>query len=118
MAWNKLIAWKSTGKAPHYRLAFRGTCNTDTFLEEFGMPTLLWRVLRAAGYPEGMEPRYFWNEEQLGEAVLVNVEVVVEARDNHSTWNGSHARSKGTTPAEGASRAAFMVLSEIMDDHP
>jgi uncharacterized protein with HEPN domain len=54
-------------------------------LEEFGMPTLLWRVLRATGYPEGMEPRYFWNEEQLGDAVLINVEVVVEARDNHST---------------------------------
>jgi hypothetical protein len=87
-------------------------------LEEFGMPTLLWRVLRAAGYPEGMEPRYFWNKEQLGDAVLINVEVVVEARDNDSTWNGSYARSMGTTPAEGASRAAFMVLSEIMDDHP
>jgi hypothetical protein len=74
-------------------------------------------VLRVAGYPEGMEHRYYWNEEQLGDAVLVNVEVVVEARDSHSTWNGSFARSKGATPIEGASRIAFMVLREIRDDH-
>jgi hypothetical protein len=87
-------------------------------LEEFGMATLLWRVLRAAGYPEGMEPCYYWNEEQLGDTALVNVEVVVEARDSHSTWNGSFARSKGSTPVEGASRTAFMILREIMDDHP
>jgi hypothetical protein len=54
----------------------------------------------------------------LGDAALVNVEVVVEARDSHSTWNGSFARSKGATPVEGASRTTFMVLREIMDDHP
>jgi len=31
------------------------------------MPTLLWRVLSLMGYPEGREPRYFWNKEQLGD---------------------------------------------------
>jgi hypothetical protein len=30
------------------------------------MPTLLWRVLSYVGYPDGMEPRYFWANEQLG----------------------------------------------------
>ena len=30
------------------------------------MPTLLWRVLSYVDYPDGMEPRYFWANEQLG----------------------------------------------------
>jgi hypothetical protein len=30
------------------------------------MPTLSWRVLSYVGYPDGMEPRYFWANEQLG----------------------------------------------------
>ena len=35
------------------------------------MPTLLWRVLSSMGYPEGREPRYYWNREQLGDGTLV-----------------------------------------------
>jgi hypothetical protein len=38
------------------------------------MPTLLWRVLSYVGYPDGMEPRYFWANERLGEGLLVTVE--------------------------------------------
>jgi hypothetical protein len=41
------------------------------------MPTLLWRVLSHVGYPDGMEPRYFWRNDQLGEGLLVTVEAVV-----------------------------------------
>jgi hypothetical protein len=52
------------------------------------MPTLLWRVLRAIGYPEGTKPRYYWSEEQLGDGELVYVETVFRARDDNSTWNG------------------------------
>jgi hypothetical protein len=33
---------------------------SDMFLELFGIPTLLWRVLKLAGYAE--PPRYFWLE--------------------------------------------------------
>jgi hypothetical protein len=41
------------------------------------MPTLLWGVINHVGYPDGMEPRYFWTKEQLGEGLLVTVEVIV-----------------------------------------
>jgi hypothetical protein len=34
------------------------------------------------GYPEGKEPRYFWNREQLGDGTLVYVEAVVLARED------------------------------------
>jgi hypothetical protein len=44
------------------------------------MPTLLWRVLNSIGYPEGKEPRYYWNKEQLGDGTLFYVETVVPAR--------------------------------------
>jgi len=37
------------------------------------MPTLLWRVLSSMGYPEGREPRYYWNREQLGDGTLVGL---------------------------------------------
>jgi hypothetical protein len=41
------------------------------------MPTLLWRVLNHVGYPNGMEPCYFWRNEQLGKGLLVTVEAIV-----------------------------------------
>jgi hypothetical protein len=41
------------------------------------MPTLLWRVLSHVGYPDGMELRYFWTNEQLGDGLLVTVEAIV-----------------------------------------
>ena len=41
------------------------------------MPTLLWRVLSSMGYPEGREPRYYWDKESLGDETLVGIEAVV-----------------------------------------
>jgi hypothetical protein len=58
MARTKQIARKSTGRVHHHQLPPR-TRQRHTFLGEFGMPTLLWRVLSYIGYPDGMEPRYF-----------------------------------------------------------
>jgi len=78
MACTRLTARKSTGgRAPHHQLASRSSCHKSKFLEEFGMPTLLWRVLSSMGYPEGREPRYYWNKEQLGDETLVGIEAVV-----------------------------------------
>jgi hypothetical protein len=57
-----------------------------TFLGEFRMLTLLWRVLSFVGYPDGMEPRYFWRNDQLGEGLLVTIEVVVRPRGDTSEW--------------------------------
>jgi hypothetical protein len=59
MARTRQTARKSTGgRAPHHQLA-PCTRQRHTFLGEFGMPTLLWRVLSHVGYLDGMEPYYF-----------------------------------------------------------
>jgi len=81
MARTKLTARKSAGgRAPRHQLAPREPRRKSKFLGEFGMPTLLWRVLNSMGYPEGKEPHYFWNCEQLGDETLISVEAVVLAR--------------------------------------
>jgi hypothetical protein len=82
------------------------------------MPTLLWRVLNSIGYPEGKEPRYYWNRDQLGDGTLVYVEVIVLARGEDPNWGGWSFGSKRKTPEEGASRAAFVVLRDIMERFP
>jgi hypothetical protein len=54
MARMKQTARKSTrGRAPRHQLPLREHRSMDTFLSEFGMPTLLWRVLHDVGYLEG-----------------------------------------------------------------
>ena len=118
MARTKQIARKSTGgRAPRHQLAPR-TRQRHTFLGEFGMPTLLWRVLSYVGYPNGMEPHYFWTNEQLGEGLLVTVEAVVCPRGDGSEWTGWHYESTGRTAREAADRAAFGILRDIMDRFP
>jgi hypothetical protein len=82
------------------------------------MPTLLWRVLSYVGYPDGMEPRYFWANEQLGEGLLVTVEVVVYPKGDGSEWTGWCYESTGRTAEEAAERAAFGILRDIMDRFP
>jgi hypothetical protein len=76
------------------------------------MPTLLWRVLSYVGYPDGMEPHYFWANEQLGEGLLVTVEVVVRPRGDGSEWTGWRYESTGRTVEEAAERAAFGILRD------
>jgi hypothetical protein len=88
MACMKMTARKfAGGRAPCHQLAPR-TCLRHTFLGEFRMPTLLWRVLNFVGYPDGMEPHYFWRNDQLGEGLLVTVEAVVLPRGDGSEWTG------------------------------
>jgi hypothetical protein len=82
------------------------------------MPTLLWRVLSYVGYPDGMEPCYFWENEQLGEGLLVTVEAVVRPRGDGSEWVGWRYESPGRTAEEAAERAAFGILRDIMDCFP
>jgi hypothetical protein len=63
MARTKQTACKSTeGRAPRHQLAPPERRTTDTFLSEFGMLTLLWRVPHDVGYPKGQEPVYSWSE--------------------------------------------------------
>jgi hypothetical protein len=82
------------------------------------MPTLLWRVLNYVGYPDGMEPRYFWANEQLEEGLFVPVEVIVHPRGDGSEWTGWRYESTGRTTEEAAERAAFGILRDIMDRFP
>jgi hypothetical protein len=82
------------------------------------MPTLLWRVLNLVGYPEGKEPKYYWHKEQLGDGALVYVEAMVQARGDGSDWSGWSFGAKGRTLEEAASRAAFLVLRDIMERFP
>jgi hypothetical protein len=78
----------------------------------------LWRVLSYVGYPDGMEPRYFWANEQLGEGLLVTVEAVVHPKGDGSEWTGWRYESTGRTAEEAAERAAFGILRDIMDRFP
>jgi hypothetical protein len=118
MARTKLTARKSTrGRAPCHQLA-PCTCLRHTFLGEFEMPTLLCRELSFVGYPDGMEPRYFWRNNQLGEGLLVTVEVVVRPRGDGSEWTGWRYESTGRTAEEAADRATFGILRDIMDRFP
>ena len=89
MARTKQTARKSTGgRAPRRQLALRGHRTTDTFLSEFGMLTLLWRVLHDVRYLEGQEPVYSWNESQLAEDGLAVVEITVPALGDALDWDG------------------------------
>jgi len=89
MARTRLTARKSTGgRAPRHQLAARTSRHKSKFLEEFGIPTLLSRVLSLIGYPEGREPRYYWNKEQLGDGTLVGIEAVVPTSGGDPAWGG------------------------------
>jgi len=70
------------------------------------------------GYPEGREPRYYWNKEQLGDGTLVGIEAVVPTNGDDPAWGGWVYESRGTTPFQGTSRAAFVVLRDIMERFP
>jgi hypothetical protein len=111
MARTKQTVCKSTGgRAPRHQLAPRERRSTDTFLSEFGMATLLWRVLYDVGYPEGQEPVYSWSESQLAEDGLCS-------SGDHSpcSW---YLEFEGRTPVEGAEGAAFRVIRDIMSRFP
>jgi hypothetical protein len=70
------------------------------------------------GYPEGKEPRYYWNREQLGDGTLVYVEAIVLARGDDPNWGGWSFGSRGRTLEESASRVVFAVLRDIMERSP
>jgi len=70
------------------------------------------------GYPEGREPRYYWNKEQLGDGTVVGIEAVVPTSGGDPAWGGWVYESRGTSPFHGASRAAFAVLRDIMERFP
>ena len=54
----------------------------ETFLDMFGTPTLLWRVLSSVGYEE--PPKYTWREaENVGSLPWMDVQITVPACPNN-----------------------------------
>ena len=84
---------------------------SETFLEMFGTPALLWRVLHYAGYIK--PPLYFWNEEYLEGQPWYEVQLTIHARTQAPLWQEWKAESEGRTPWEAAQVVAFEVLSQI-----
>jgi hypothetical protein len=91
---------------------------TDTFLSEFDMPTLLWRVLHDVGYPEGQEPVYSWNKSQLAEDGITVVKITIPTLGDALEWDGWHLEFEGRTPVKGAEGATFHVITDIMSRFP
>jgi hypothetical protein len=65
-----------------------------------------------------MEPRYYWENERLGEGLLVTVEAIVHSRGDGSEWTDWRYGSTSRTAEEAAKRAAFGILRDIMDRFP
>ena len=57
---------------------------SETFLEIFGTPTLLWRVVHFVGYIE--LPRYFWNEGYLEGQPWYEVQLTIPTRTQAPLW--------------------------------
>jgi len=85
---------------------------SDTFLSEFGTPTLLWRVLQSVGFTE--PPQYSWWElDRIGELQWFAVQGVVHPHGGKPAWTGWTCSSDGQTPWEAAQVAAQTILLDI-----
>ena len=73
---------------PRHQLAVRVSRRRSSFLSEYGVPTLLWRILFALGYPEGDEPRYFWDRRSRSEGEDIWVTVVVKPQPDNPLMGG------------------------------
>ena len=88
---------------------------SETFLDMFGTPTLLWRMLSSLGYEEPLQ--YTWREaDHAGSLPWVDVQITVPPCPNNPQWLGWVVESDGQTPWEGAQVAALEVLLEICQD--
>ena len=66
---------------------------SETLLEMFGTPALLWRVLHFASYTK--PPRYFWNEGYLEGQLWYEVQLTIIAHTQAPLWQEWKAESKG-----------------------
>jgi len=90
---------------------------SETFLDMFGTPTLLWRVLSLVGYEE--PPQYTWREaEHAGSLPWVEVKITVPPCPDNPQWLGWIVESDGQTPWEGTHVAALEVLLDFVRGRP
>jgi hypothetical protein len=119
MARRRLTARKSTGGCvPRHQLTASVSCHCSTFLSEYGLPNLLWHVLFALGYPEGETPCCFWEWKPRSNGEGIWVIAVVKPRAENPVMGGWHFGSLGRTPREGACRAAYKILQDLLDRFP
>jgi hypothetical protein len=86
-------------------------CN-GTFLEQYGTPTLLWRMLSVVGYTK--IPRYTWTQsEPLGDMPWYEVVLVVPPHPTNPLWRGWYAESDGRSPWEAAQVTDLDMIMEI-----
>src|SRR5919205_2190700 len=121
MAWMKRIKCKETKeRIPHQQFATYAPRCAKKFLKEFGIPSLLWRVLQSVGYPKGKEPRYQWsNQPKSQHQSLIPVEIVIPAKsENASLWCGRLFVARGRNPWEGANVVAYKALKDLLKRFP
>ena len=87
----------------------------DTFLDVFGTPALLWRVLHFVGYAK--PPYYFRMKEYLEGQSWFEVQLTIPTRTQAPLWQEWKVESEGRTPWEGDQVVAFEVLSKICQQH-
>ena len=86
--------------------------SSSTFLDQFGTPTLLWRVLSSVGYPEA--PSYMWRQAvPLGDVPWYVVTFIVPQNPTRPLWHGWSIETDGQSPWEAAQVAALDVLMDI-----
>jgi len=86
--------------------------SSDTFLSEFGTPTLLWRVLQSVGYTEPSQYSW-WEVDMTGDLQWFAVQGVVPPHGGRPAWSGWTCNSDGQTPWEAAQVAAYAMLLNI-----
>jgi hypothetical protein len=85
---------------------------SDTFLKDFGTPTLLWRVLSSVGYDEA--PHYTWESHPpIGDVPWFDVTLDVPPHPSRSQWHGWNTIADRHTLFEAAQDVALHVLMEI-----
>ena len=89
---------------------------STNFLNHFGTPTILWRVLNSLGYME--PPRYYWQEvEPAGTVQWYYVDMEIPRHEGRTVWCGWVIESDGQSPWEGAQCAALTALIDICQKH-
>ena len=90
--------------------------SSSNFLNHFGTPTILWRVLNLVGYTE--PPRYYWREvEPAGTLPWYYVDMEIPRHEGRTIWCGWMIESDGQGPWEGAQCAALTALVDICQKH-
>lgn len=87
----------------------RALVRSDTFLEKFGTPIVLWRVLRLAGYEKA--PCYTWEHEPpVGTIPWCTMKLYVPLHPSKHQWCGWVVKTDGQTPWEAIQVVALQML--------